>query len=355
MTKPNWKKGDYILCTGKEKDGQLKIGTHYKVTREPYHSGTGNLMVCVSRQSEGILGYVQPCSFFTEQIKPKKKTMSNFIQGDIVQCVKQHEEVGIKVGSNYEVKWDSHEGNIGIEVRTESGISMWSLPQDLFTLVNAESKYVIHLEDHKQKYMEEVHGHKPKQYPTQVATLKQSDRKFICVTGLSRSGKDTFADFITTRDSVHHFRFGDTMKDIARDTFDGFPDKDDKEAWTSTARKEKAFNGMNIVEVLIQCVDPLRKADPYVFIRKQLVDMHFTSSNSVIIVSGCRTAEGLKVMEDLGATFVRIERHGQEVAAGATMDDVQVNWPVHYVIKNDSDLHELEFKAEWIYDTVRGG
>ena len=148
-----------------------------------------------------------------------------------------------------------------------------------------------------------------------------------------------------------HYRYGDTMKNIAYNLFENFPMAIDEVGWSSEARKEKRFNGLNIVEVLIQAVDPLRKADPYVFIRSQLSQM-VEDNYDMIVVSGCRTDLGLKVMEDLGATFIRIKKQGLEQADGATMDDVQLNWPVHYEVNNDGTLSDLKAAARFIYNDI---
>ena len=189
-----------------------------------------------------------------------------------------------------------------------------------------------------------------KQYPTDLVEQLKGKR-FICVTGQSRSGKDTFVDLLGEITSIGHYRFGDTMKEIAYRVFDDFPSPNNKEGWSTEARKEKRFNGLNIVEVLIQSVDPLRKADPYVFIKHQLHEM-IADDYDTIVVSGCRTQLGLQIMEDLGATFVRIERSGLEQVEGATIDDVQMNWPVHWIVENDGTLRDLKNSAAYIWKEV---
>ena len=79
----------------------------------------------------------------------------------------------------------------------------------------------------------------------------------------------------------------------------------------SEQREEKKYNGLSIMDLWIKVIDPMRAGNPYLFVTPQLLRMcnlstFGDSKDIIIIVSGCRTELGLQVMEDLGATFIRL-------------------------------------------------
>lgn len=177
----------------------------------------------------------------------------------------------------------------------------------------------------------------PKQIQKYVDTIKEKGIKVLCVTGASRAGKDTFVNMIEDYIEVDHFRPGDNLKLLAHQQFDQFPPPDEYNNWSTEQREEKRWNGLNSLDVLIKCIDPMRLADPYVFLYSTLASIaHGRSGVELVIVSGCRTREGLDLMHDIGATFVRLERPDSKIPESATLDDVQVIYPVNYRVVNTS-------------------
>ncbi len=306
------KKGDIVRCIYIVGLPQFVEDGLYRVIRAPYYSGNGQKLIGVEVWGNSV--YV---------------LASRFVETELTEPLQSENTLPPKT----------------LVVTTASEETMRnSLKKE--EIMKKPEDYLQQLKEDTAHTNRVTHS----QYPTDLVEQLKG-KQFICVTGQSRSGKDTFVDLLGEVTSIGHYRFGDTMKEIAHQVFDNFPSPYNKEGWSTEARKEKRFNGLNLLEVLIQCVDPLRKADPYIFIKHQLHDM-IVDGMDTIVVSGCRTTLGLELMKDLGATFVRIERPGLEQAPGATMDDVQMNWPVHWVVQNDSDILNLKDAAKWIWNEM---
>jgi hypothetical protein len=325
MSQYEFEKGDKVRCLESSHCKAFIKGNVYTVIRDQC---TGVVSIKMDSLGSDTNGWAALNFELVEEPSYKFKV------GDKIRCIDKYSAIGLVEREIYTFK-EWHEE--GVYLRVEELIKNFpthDLRTERFELVAV-----------------------PQDIQDLVDELKATGAKFVCVTGKSRSGKDTFVNYLGgTGSNVPHYRFGDTMKDLAHHKFKalGFPTCYELNSWTKEQREEPKFNGLNAIEVLIKCIDPLRLADPYVFIRPQLeVMLSGMGTTDTVVVSGCRTEKGLEVMEALGAVFVRVERPNQEVCASATMDDIQVQWPVHHVVNNDQGLEQLRASAEQLHEVLR--
>jgi len=180
------------------------------------------------------------------------------------------------------------------------------------------------------------------------ASLLKKNCKVVSVIGVSGSGKDTFVEALQEKypNSIH-VRFGDVMKDMAYDL--GMVPFD-REYYEDTREERHIIlpNGKTALDAWI-ALDVIREYNPYVFIEKSLDDLLVALSNDpfdipLVIFSGMRTEAGLKVSFGLSDVSYRIERN-HTPPDNATLDALQVQWPVGRVIKNYGTVEELKEMA----------
>ena len=169
------------------------------------------------------------------------------------------------------------------------------------------------------------------------------------VTGASGSGKDSFVEAITHK---RHIRFGDVMKDMAYEYgMVPYPRKHYEE--NREARHEVLPNGKTALDAWI-ALDVLRHYNPFIFVNigleKLVNEMNSESPITIydypIIFSGMRTELGLDVVRDLGAEYIRVVREGHEPPKNATLDELQVLYPVNGEVYNNGTLEDIERYGE---------
>lgn len=170
------------------------------------------------------------------------------------------------------------------------------------------------------------------------------------VTGASGSGKDTFVDGCLV--APVNIRFGDTMKDMAYE-FGMVPG--DREFYEKNryARNQTLDNGKTPLDAWI-ALDVIREYNPFIFVEKGLERLlwdHIKCSvgsygnRNPIVFSGMRTELGLDVVRELADRMFRVVRKGHEPPVNATLDELQVLYPVDKIINNDAGLYQLELQS----------
>ena len=221
----------------------------------------------------------------------------------------------------------------GLRVATQLG-----LPEDHVTLMNC------YWREHPQaaKSMELVHT---------IQTYKELDGwKIYGMTGASGSGKDSCVDAIIHK---QHMRFGDFMKEWAY-ALGMVPHPREYYEEHREARFEKLPNGKTPLEAWI-ALDIIRAYNPFVFVEAglQSVVQNMEHAKSLglegtipIIFSGMRTELGLDIVREISNNMFRVERGGHIPPKNATLDELQIVYPVDQVIVNNGTLEQLEDRAK---------
>jgi hypothetical protein len=179
---------------------------------------------------------------------------------------------------------------------------------------------------------------------------KEDGWKIYGITGASGSGKDSCVDAIFHK---MHMRFGDFMKDWAHELgmvpHDRVHYENNREA-----RNEKLWNGKTALDAWI-ALDVIRHYNPFIFVESGLQSvlnqMDRAKALGVegtvpLIFSGMRTELGLDIVREISDSTFRVIREGHEPPKNATLDELQVIYPVDAVIVNNSTLEHLEDTAK---------
>lgn len=170
----------------------------------------------------------------------------------------------------------------------------------------------------------------------------------VGVTGASGSGKDSCVEAVPYK---VHMRFGDFMKDWAHELGMVPHDREHYETYRE-ARFEELWNGKTPLDAWI-ALDVIRHYNPFVFVEAGLqkvlsyIRTELSLKNCLdtpIIFSGMRTELGLDVVADLGAKYIRVERDGHEPPKNATLDELQVIYPVDVILENNDTLEAAQKK-----------
>lgn len=187
----------------------------------------------------------------------------------------------------------------------------------------------------------------------EILKHKENDGwKIYGITGESGSGKDSCVDAILFK---QHMRFGDFMKEWAHE-LGMVPHPREYYEQNREARFEKLPNGKTPLDAWI-ALDIIREYNPFVFVEaglKAVLD-NMKHSKSMgceatipIIFSGMRTELGLDIVREISNKMIRVEREGHEPPENATLDELQVIYPVDQIINNNGTMEQLEKKAREI-------
>ena len=177
--------------------------------------------------------------------------------------------------------------------------------------------------------------------------LAYSDRNAYAVTGASGSGKDSFCDGVY---KVSNVRFGDVMKDLAF-KYGMVPHSTSVYEANRSWRHEPLNNGKTALDAWI-ALDVIRHYNPFVFVEigltKLFRDISISEDNNLglslpVLFSGMRTELGLDVVREICGpeNMFRVVREGHLPPKNATLDELQVLYPVHKEIQNNGTLEQL--------------
>lgn len=208
------------------------------------------------------------------------------------------------------------------------------LPEDHVTLLDC------HWKEHPQSLKTQDLILQVKSYPIPI----------YGVTGASGAGKDTFVEGSS---NPVHIRFGDVMKDWAYE-FGMVPHDRTYYENNREARYDKLPCGRTPLDAWIS-LDVIRTYNPFVFVERSLENLLHslelysdgTLQSKSIVFSGMRTELGLDVVRELAMRMYRVERPGHIPPSGATLDELQVIYPVDEVIQNESTEADLKYKGSW--------
>ena len=170
------------------------------------------------------------------------------------------------------------------------------------------------------------------------------------VTGASGSGKDSLVDAVGFK---NHTRFGDYMKDWAFE-LGMVPHNREYYENNREARFDKLPNGSNALSAWI-ALDVIRTYNPFVFIEAGLSSVINQAKYAEgmglegtipLIFSGMRTEVGLDIVREISDRMYRVVREDHKAPKDATLDELQVIYPVDEVVTNNGTLEELQAKAE---------
>ena len=112
------------------------------------------------------------------------------------------------------------------------------------------------------------------------------------------------------------------------------------------ARHEILLNGKTALDAWI-ALDVLRHYNPFVFVNIGLEKLYDSLAFNVyeypIVFSGMRTELGLDVVKEIcgDANTFRVEREGHTPPKNATLDELQVLYPVAKLVQNNGTLEQL--------------
>jgi len=182
--------------------------------------------------------------------------------------------------------------------------------------------------------------------------LVYSDRNAYAVTGASGSGKDSFCDGVY---KVSNVRFGDVMKDLAF-KYGMVPHSTSVYEANRSWRHEPLNNGKTALDAWI-ALDVIRHYNPFVFVEIGLTklcrELDISESTNIgthlpVVFSGMRTELGLDVVREICGhkNMFRVEREGHTPPKNATLDELQVLYPVHSTVYNNCTLENLHALAK---------
>ena len=223
----------------------------------------------------------------------------------------------------------------GLRVATQLG-----LPEDHVTLMDC------YWRDHPQSA-------KTLKLVQSIQAYKELDGwRIYGMTGASGSGKDSCVDAIKTK---QHMRFGDFMKEWAYE-LGMVPHPREHYEEHREARHDELPNGKTPLDAWI-ALDVIRAYNPFVFVEAGLVEVvkqmeqakRMGVEGSIpIIFSGMRTELGLDIVREISNSMFRVVREGHTPPKNATLDELQVIYPVDQIIVNNGTLEQLENKANQI-------
>tara|TARA_B100000029_G_scaffold454054_1_gene480271 strand:- start:885 stop:1469 length:585 start_codon:yes stop_codon:yes gene_type:complete len=173
--------------------------------------------------------------------------------------------------------------------------------------------------------------------------------KIILLSGLKRSGKDTFANYLHNNYDYHHLKITSKLKDCIKLLF-GLEDEDFEQKkeelnpnWNTTSRRLMQFIGTDIFQYKIQELIPHIGRNFWIksLFNEELIYNLINNENYRIVISDLRFLHEYSEIEKLNIPFIHIRINNQNLDSEVDTHISETELydiPYNYEIKNDSSL-----------------